>query len=200
MPRVAILFDNFGPYHLARLRAASAACDVLAVEFGSSSAEYDWKASEAAGLKRVVLNPKGESHRMSNEEFSRRLDETLNDFRPEVVVVPGWGYRGALLALSWSLSHGVPAIVMSESTEWDAERNPIKEWVKARIVSLFSSALVGGTPHRAYMELLGLPKDRIFLGYDAVENSFFKTEGERRKAKGENSEGVGGSTYTLRMI
>lgn len=181
MPRVAILFDNFGPYHLARLRAASAACDVLAVEFGSSSAEYDWKASEAAGLKRVVLNPKGGSHQMSKEEFRLRLEETLNDFHPEVVMVPGWGYRGALLALSWCLKNNVPAVVMSESTPWDEERKPIKEWVKARVVSLFSSALVGGTPHRDYMEQLGMPSDRIFLGYDAVDNGFFSKKSEELK-------------------
>jgi hypothetical protein len=68
MSRVAILFDNFGPYHLARLRAASGACEVLAVEFGSASSEYDWAASEAVGLKRVVLNPRGESHQMSGDE------------------------------------------------------------------------------------------------------------------------------------
>jgi len=189
VPRIAILFDNFGPYHLARLRAASTACDVLAVEFGSSSAEYDWKASEAAGLKRVVLNPKGGSHQMSKEEFRLRLDKILNDFHPDAVVVPGWGYHGALLALSWSLSHRVPAVVMSESTAWDAERNPIKEWVKSRIVSLFSSALVGGSPHRAYMEQLGLPEERIFLGYDAVDNRCFEEAareiGSRRLEMGE---------------
>jgi glycosyltransferase involved in cell wall biosynthesis len=184
MPLVAILFDNFGPYHLARLRAASGACEVLAVEFGSSSAEYDWKTSEAVGLKRVVLNPKGESHQMSKDEFQLRLDQILSDFHAEVVVVPGWGYRGALLALSWCLKNKVPAVVMSESTAWDEERKPIKEWVKARVVSLFSSALVGGTPHRDYMAKLGMPADRIFLGYDAVDNSFFEAEGLRLKAKG----------------
>ncbi|MEI6082630.1 MAG: glycosyltransferase family 1 protein, partial [Verrucomicrobiota bacterium] len=185
MPRVAILFDNFGPYHLARLRAASAACDVLAVEFGSSSAEYDWNASEAAGLKRVALNDRGSSHELSPEEFQRRLLKVLDEYQPDVLVVPGWGYRGALLALQWSLARKVPAVVMSESTAWDDVRKPIKEWVKRRIIGLFSSALVGGTPHRSYMEELDMHSDRIFLGYDAVDNSFFEAEGLRLKAKSE---------------
>jgi glycosyltransferase involved in cell wall biosynthesis len=65
---------------------------------------------------------------------------------------------------------------MSESTQWDEIRNPIKEWIKRRIIGLFSSSLVGGTPHRAYMENLGMPADRIFLGYDAVDNGFFSDE------------------------
>ena len=179
MPRVAILFDNFGPYHLARLSAASLVCNVLAVEFGSSSAEYDWKASEASGLQRVALNDRGSSRELSPEEFQKRLFAVLDGFHPEAVVVPGWGYRGSLLALRWGLSHRVPVICMSESTQWDDVRNPIKEWIKRRIIGLFSSALVGGTPHRAYVQELGMPSDRIFLGYDAVDNRFFSEEARK---------------------
>ena len=179
MPRVAILFDNFGPYHLARLSAASLVCNVLAVEFGSSSAEYDWKASEASGLQRVALNDRGSSRELSPEEFQKRLFAVLDGFHPEAVVVPGWGYRGSLLALRWGLSHRVPVICMSESTQWDEVRNPIKEWIKRRIISLFSSALVGGTPHRAYVQELGMPSDRIFLGYDAVDSRFFSEEARK---------------------
>lgn len=176
MPRVAILFDNFGPYHLARLKAASGVCDVLAVEFGSSSAEYEWKASESGGLKRVALNDRGSSHDLPIEEFKGRLFHVLDEYKPEVVVVPGWGYRGALMALGWGLIHRIPVICMSESTQWDEARNPLKEWIKRRIIGLFSSALVGGTPHRDYMEELGMPSDRIFLGYDAIDNDYFETK------------------------
>jgi len=176
MLRVAILFDNFGPYHLARLKAASGVSELLAVEFGSSSAEYDWKASEAAGLKRIALNVHGSSKSLSPQEFQSRLYKILDDFGPDAVVVPGWGYRGALLALQWSLVRKVPAIVMSESTEWDDVRKPIKEWVKRRIIELCSAALVGGTPHRDYMEELGMPSNRILLGYDAIDNDYFETK------------------------
>jgi glycosyltransferase involved in cell wall biosynthesis len=179
VPRVAILFDNFGPYHLARLKAASHVCDVLAVEFGSSSAEYEWKASESGGLKRVALNDRGSSHDLPIEEFKGRLFNVLDEYKPEVVVVPGWGYRGALMALGWGLIHRIPVICMSESTQWDEARNPLKEWIKRRIIGLFSSALVGGTPHRDYMEELGMPSDRIFLGYDAVDNRFFSEEARK---------------------
>lgn len=183
MPRVAILFDNFGPYHLARLKAASHVCDVLTVEFGSASAEYEWKASESGGLKRVALNDRGSSHDLPIEEFKGRLSRVLDEYKPEVVVVPGWGYRGALMALGWGLLRRVPVICMSESTQWDEVRNPLKEWIKRRIIGLFSSALVGGTPHRDYMTELGMPTDRIFLGYDAVDNGFFAKKSEELGGK-----------------
>jgi glycosyltransferase involved in cell wall biosynthesis len=194
--KVAILFDNFGPYHLARLKAASGRCDVLAVEFGASSAEYDWVASDAPGLKRVVLNQHGSSRALGNREFASRIAAIFNEFRPEVVVVPGWGYRGALLSLLWCVRHRVPAIVMSESTAWDETRSPFKEWIKSLIVSNFSAALVGGTPHKAYLEKLGFPEHRIFLGYDAVDNSFF-SEGVGKSIEARES-GDGGQEITSR--
>ncbi len=183
MRRIAILFDNFGPYHLARLRAASSVCELLAVEFGSSSAEYNWYASSAGELNRVALNNRGESGDLSAAEFHRRLSGVLEQFNPEAVVVPGWGYRGALLAIKWGLTHRVPVICMSESTEWDEVRNPVKEWVKRRIIRLFSSALVGGTPHKEYMVKLGMPAERVFLGYDAVDNGFFAGKSEELGAR-----------------
>lgn len=181
--KVAILFDNFGPYHLARLKAASAVCELLAVEFGSSSTEYAWRASESEGFKRVTLNEHGAGHDLSNEEFQSRLFHVLDEYQPDAVVVPGWGYRGALIALYWGLLHFVPVICMSESTQWDEARNPVKEWIKRRIIGLFSSALVGGTPHRNYIMALGMPADRIFLGYDVVDNRFFAEKSEEQKAR-----------------
>ena len=74
---------------------------------------------------------------------------------------------------------------MSESTRDDFTRHPLKEWVKLRAVSLASSALVGGSSHRAYLRQLGMPDDRIFEGYDAVDNDTFARGAARwREADG----------------
>jgi len=45
--------------------------------------------------------------------------------------------------------------------------------VKSRIVSLCDAGLCGGESHRRYLGELGLPKDRVALGYNAVDNEFF---------------------------
>src|SRR5205823_13158517 len=107
------------------------------------------------------------------QEFSRRLNSILSQFAPQAVAVPGWSSRAAFSALGWCADHGVPAIAMSESTSWDEKRAGWKEWIKRRIVRLCSSALVGGSPHRDYIVKLGMAQDRVFLGYDAVDNDYF---------------------------
>ena len=83
------------------------------------------------------------------------------------------GDRGALSALNWCRATGTPAIVMSDSWDPDGGRKWWTESVKRRIVPLYGSALVAGTPQRDYLERLGMPRDRIFTGYDAVDNDHF---------------------------
>ena len=48
-----------------------------------------------------------------------------------------------------------------------------KEAMKRRMVDLFSAALVGGQPHVEYLVELGMPRKRVFIGYDVVDNDYF---------------------------
>jgi len=172
--RIAILFDNFGPYHLARLRAVAGLHDLLAIQFGEKSRDYAWEAGrEAEAFQIRTINPDGSGAELSRNEFASRLAGALSSFGPDVVFVPGWGFRGALLAIAWCVNNRCPFVVMSESTSWDAQRSAWREWVKGRVVGLASAALAGGTPHRAYLEKLGMERGRISVGYDVVDNDFF---------------------------
>jgi glycosyltransferase involved in cell wall biosynthesis len=64
---------------------------------------------------------------------------------------------------------------MSESQAIDRPHTWWKELIKRRRVNLFDAALVGGPSHRRYLVELGMPADRIALGYNAVDNEFFAT-------------------------
>jgi len=62
---------------------------------------------------------------------------------------------------------------MSESTRQDDPRTWWKEAIKRQIVDIYSAALVGGQRHVEYLVELGMPRDRIFIGYDVVDNAYF---------------------------
>jgi len=64
-------------------------------------------------------------------------------------------------------------VVMSESAREDELRTWWKEMLKRRIVDLYSTALVGGQRHIDYLVELGMPRERIFTGYDVVDNHYF---------------------------
>lgn len=173
-PRTTVLFDNLGPYHVARLAAASKVMPVHAIEFSGRSAEYAWDAPDARGIRRSTVNPGGPARLLPAGEFRRRLRQLLAESRPEVIAIPGWSGRGAFAAMEWALETHTPYLLMSDSTEWDEPRVAWKEAVKSRFVSGAAAALVAGRPHVDYMASLGMPHSRIFTGYDVVDNEAFR--------------------------
>jgi 1,2-diacylglycerol 3-alpha-glucosyltransferase len=181
--RVALLFDHFGPYHQARLRAAAERLDVTGVECRARSRDYAWDRIESAGLPLVTI-PAGNVDRSAKAtaDLTRKLEATLSELNPDVVAIPGWSSPEALTALQWCLKTKVPAVLMSESCAHDEQRRADKEWVKRRIVALFSAGLAGGSAHRSYLEALGMKAPHIFLGYDAVDNAYFKAGADRARA------------------
>ena len=187
-PTVAVLFHRLGPYHYARLRAAGSLLPIVAIESSGADETYAWDVVAGAdGFERVTLFGNADAQRQPAREVASRVNSALDKILPIVVSISGWADAAALAALQWCVQNRVPAIVMSESTEWDEVRRVWREAVKRRIVGLFSAALVGGTPHQDYMVKLGMPAERVFLGYDAVDNDYFSAKAEEsRKKKAEN--------------
>jgi glycosyltransferase involved in cell wall biosynthesis len=166
------------------MRAAAAAgppCTVLEVHGESDFREFRLDAP-ATGANYAVVRADGP------------VPQALDRLAPGVVFLPGWGDRHTLAGLRWCQRSGTPAVAMSESTRHDSigDRDPDpgrpvrrpwwREAVKRRLVRQFSAALVGGTPHREYVVELGLPPDRVFDGYDVVDNDYFAAGADAARA------------------
>ena len=74
-------------------------------------------------------------------------------------------------------------VVMSESARQDEPRTWWKEMIKPRIVTFFSAALVGSQRHADYLVELGMPRERIFTGYDVVDNEYFRQKAEEIRSQ-----------------
>ena len=169
--QTAILFHRVGPYHFARARAAGKLMGTTLVEIFGGDEVYDWAPVHGAdGFKRITLF---EKHPQPSRDIECSVRNALNKIRPTAVAIPGWSDAVAFSALKWCLKHRVPAIVMSESTEWDEQRTFWREGIKHRLLKLCSSGLVGGGPHASYLTNLGMARNQIFQGYDAVDNEYF---------------------------
>jgi 1,2-diacylglycerol 3-alpha-glucosyltransferase len=179
MTRIGILFHRFGPYHWARLNAAGRLLPALGLELSAATTEYGWgQVSGQSTFGRVTLFPESDGRGAETNELLRRVHNALDEYTPVAMAIPGWSDRAALAALSWCLKTGTPAIVMSDSQASDRARTWARETVKKRIVNMCSSGLVGGAPHAGYLAALGMPRDRIFAGYDVVDNDYFSTQSD----------------------
>jgi len=129
---------------------------------------------------------------MSVKQICPRVEDALKDSAPDAVAIPGWSDKAALAALRWCAESRTPAILMSESTALDKPRSAWREWIKQRIVDLYSTVLVGGERHVDYLVRLGMPRERIFTGYDVVDNEYFaRSAFEIRNSKFENRKEYG---------
>ncbi len=168
------LLPDLGHYHHPRIRAAAAAGRAYVLEIHGRPGFAEFRYVPAADAGYEVLPVCGS------------IATALDRLRPTVVFLNGWMDRGALAGLRWCQRTGTPAVVMSESTRHDSSPNDLlpdpghpvarpwwREAIKRRIVGQFSAALVGGTPHREYVAELGMAKERIFDGYDVVDNDYF---------------------------
>jgi len=176
--KVAILWMRFGPYHLARLRTAAAAgrelgARVIGLEVASRD-HYAWDPADADDdFDRRTLFPARDYRELSGMAIRGAVRRALDDVRPDVVAINGWGTAEARSALAWVRRHaGVRAVLMSE-THADRPRPRWKEALKGRLIRRCDAALVGGGAQAEYLEGLGFPADRIFAGYDVVDNAHF---------------------------
>jgi glycosyltransferase involved in cell wall biosynthesis len=182
-PAVAVVFHHIGPYHHARLNAAADRLSVTGIEWSAKGYDAWGAAATPARYHKVSLFPEATDHYPDKAELRRAFWSDLEQTNPDVVAVNGWNNFGSLIAANCCLRRRRPMVVMSESSRQDEPRTWWKEAIKRRIVGLYSAALVGGQQHVEYLVELGMPRERVFTGYDVVDNDYFG----RRTAEIRNS-------------
>jgi glycosyltransferase involved in cell wall biosynthesis len=170
---IAVVFHHIGPYHHARLNAAASRLSLTGFEW-LAKAHHAWgKAGSDARYHKVSLFPEAADNNLGSSQLRRAFWSALEQANPDVVAVNGWNDFGSSAAANCCVRRGIPMVVMSESARQDEPRTRWKEMIKRRVVGLYSAALVGGQRHVEYLVELGMPRDRIFTGYDVVDNAYF---------------------------
>jgi 1,2-diacylglycerol 3-alpha-glucosyltransferase len=189
MKTLGILWAQYGPYHLARVAAMQKQAGTLqvhALELADQTLDYEWKRSSAVNLTTLCSGAVVE--RLSFQEVFRRTRRVLDALKIEVCLLPSYAPRQSLAALLAAKSLGLRTVMMNESHAGTARARGLGVWVKRRLAGLFDAALVGGHPQKRYFVSLGLPQEKIFIGYDAVDNLYFvrraqEVRGQRSEAR-----------------
>lgn len=177
---LCVIFGRFGPYHEARVVSTERLFHgrgwaLSGIEIAPTGKDYEWDVCNATGsYKRLTLFRDQRYERISQWQIGRAVWRTLNREQPTVVAIPGWSEAQSLAAFLWCKRRRRIAILMSESKKDDGKRTWWLERMKSSLVRRFDAALVGGSPQREYVLSLGLGANRAFLGYDAVDNEYFR--------------------------
>jgi glycosyltransferase involved in cell wall biosynthesis len=176
--RLCIQWPTLGPYHIARLRAAAKALaprgiDVVGFEIASRDRTYGFSSDEEGdGFARFTVFPDAVLEDLSPVEIRGAVRNALDQLDPHAVAITSYASSEARSCLEWCSERKRIAILMTATKADDAPRSRWRERLKSILLRGYDAAVVGGSPQEAYIVSLGFPKDRIFHGYDVVDNDW----------------------------
>lgn len=173
---IAVVARQIGNYHDARYRATAKLVERLTIISTANEGGFAEFLSDNVGpyaALRLFPNRRQYQLAVADGRLAAEVKATLDRIAPDAVAVSGWATPECAAAIAWARSNGAPLVMMSDSQRDDAPRSFVGEAVKSRLVSLCDAALVAGPPHASYVQRLGMPPDRIHLGYDVVDNRHF---------------------------
>ena len=180
MNKVVLLFTNYGPYHVARLKGFHKILtrvddlEVVGIELSRVESTYEWTTSINelnTPFHTVVKDKSWEEVSLFN--LTKSLYKVLNEVEPDIIVIAGYHLPIFLMTIVYAKFRNKKLILMMATKEDDTKRYFLKEKVKSYIIKTYAAAVVGGSPQRRYLIKLGMPSEKVFSGYNVVDNSSF---------------------------
>ncbi len=172
-PALVFSWEMFGPYHMDRLEAVGRRLghlyDVVGLEVGSKSHTYDWDSTGGGQhFRKITLFPGQSKADLPRAAVYRAL---LRECRKaDVRYAFLCHYEEAdvfALALTLRLMRR-KVITMNASKFDDKPRVLWREMVKSVFYAPYQAGIGGSHRTLDYLRLLGLPRDRLFIGYDTL--------------------------------
>jgi len=190
---LAIIHNNFGPYHLARLRALTKLGEtkglrVVGVELASQEITHPWVTAARPTEELYTIFPNRAIEEIKPWQLWKGLWTSLSTLKPRTVAMglSKETFVAGLAALLWVRLHRRTAVVMMDSKYDDFPRNLLQENLKRLLMANFMAALVGGTHSKKYAKFLGIPAGNIFVGCDVVDNEYFASRAAWARERAES--------------
>ncbi|HUK59253.1 MAG TPA: glycosyltransferase [Stellaceae bacterium] len=173
-PAVAFVWQSFGSACLARCRACADGLaprfSVHGIEIASASArDRPWReGSEGEGVRTITLFPGRMREKVGTLACAFGIVRACLAIRARHVFLCNCDAPGIFLAAIALRLLGRSVFVMQDSKFDDEQRHLPREFLKSLLYRPYHGALAAGERSRAYLHFLGVPEDRIELGYDTV--------------------------------
>lgn len=172
-PVLVFSWEMFGPYHMDRMEAVGRRLgdrfDIVGLEIGSKSHTYDWDSTGTGRhFRKITLFPDQSKDRIAWLRIYRALLRKCLKLRPHTAFLCNYEDPD-IFALAVTLrAMGRNLVAMQASKFDDKPRFLTRELGKMLFYAPYQAGLAGSHRTRDYLRLLGIPEERIFLGYDTL--------------------------------
>lgn len=172
---ICCLEPVLAPYSIPRFRALQALrpdCSVRVMALGATERMREWKVQKQdLGFEYLEAVPGETVENIEPRLLAARVRQWLDDCDPQAVVITGYYYPAMRAAAQWARRHGRASVYMGDSQRVDRPRIALREWLKGWWVRRhYDSAFVAGERAADYLTGMGFPRERIWTGYDVVDN------------------------------
>lgn len=172
---ICCLEPVLAPYSIPRFRALQALrpdCSVRVMALGATERMREWKVQKQDLGFEYLEAVAGETvENIEPRLLAARVRQWLDDCDPQAVVITGYYYPAMRAAAQWARRHGRASVYMGDSQRVDRPRIALREWLKGWWVRRhYDSAFVAGERAADYLTGMGFPRERIWTGYDVVDN------------------------------
>lgn len=175
---ICCLEPVLAPYSVPRFKAFQSIRPDYSVKVMALSAREqlrEWGLSKQnLGFDYVEAFSEESLENLNSRAQAERVIQWLMSEDPAVVVITGYFLAGMRAAARWARFHKRLSIYIGDSQWGDRRRNPVKEWIKGWWARRhYDAAFAAGERAAAYLQMMGFPREKIWTGYDVVDNQAF---------------------------
>ncbi|HSQ51742.1 MAG TPA: glycosyltransferase family 4 protein [Nitrospiraceae bacterium] len=166
------------PYSISRFTAFQTlrSEDVIQVmALGATERMREWQVHKSnLGFEYAEAFPGETVENIEPRALAARVTSWLDEKDPQAVVITGYYYPAMRAAARWARQRGRASIFMGDSQWGDRRRIPLREWAKGWWVRRnYDAAFAAGGRTVEYLMRMGFLRERIWTGYDVVDNQAF---------------------------
>lgn len=169
-PRIAFLWENFGPMHIDRCvavgRAVGGADRILGIELAERSTTYQWEPATDHPFEKVTLARQGQ--RLGGVRLAFEIAKTCIRNRVEAAFLCHYELVPVFMAAVVLRLVGIKVFIMNDSKFDDYKRSLIREISKAIAHLPYSGGLAAGERSADYMRFLSQQNRPVARGYDSI--------------------------------
>jgi glycosyltransferase involved in cell wall biosynthesis len=179
--KICIAFQNIGHYHTARINALADSHIIIAIEMsGVENGILAPSRDEKERFKKIILDSEN-AEIMRWQDLLAEIGAILDNEKPSVVFVHGYYFKTALALVYAARKRRIRTVLMSDSIKKANHKWPLLALIKKRIVLQYDAALVSGRLAKDCLVEIGFDGKSVFLGYDVVDNGFFRVKTDSKK-------------------